>query len=41
MFKGPGADGRAVWQLKMAGLNNVKLMAGDLHIGKTWSWGYW
>lgn len=30
VFKGPGADGRAVWQLKMAGLNNVKLMAGGL-----------
>ncbi|WP_341478330.1 sulfurtransferase [Clostridium niameyense] len=30
VFKSPGADGGAVWQLKMAGLNNVKLMAGGL-----------
>lgn len=30
VFKGPGADGRAVWQLKMAGLNNVKIMIGGL-----------
>lgn len=30
LFKGPGADGRAVWQLKMAGLDNVKIMIGGL-----------
>jgi len=30
LFKGPGADGRAVWQLKMAGLDNVKIMVGGL-----------
>ncbi|WP_251859618.1 rhodanese-like domain-containing protein [Clostridium sp. Marseille-Q2269] len=30
VFKGPGADGRAVWQLRMAGLKNVKLMVGGL-----------
>lgn len=30
VFKGPGADGRAVWQLKMAGMNNVKLLVGGL-----------
>ncbi len=30
VFKGPGADGRAVWQLKMAGLDNVKIMIGGL-----------
>lgn len=29
-FKGPGAGGRAVWQLRMAGLNNVKLLYGGL-----------
>lgn len=27
-FKGPGAGGRAVWQLRMAGLENVKLLYG-------------
>lgn len=30
VFKGPGADGRAVWQLKMAGFNNVKMLVGGL-----------
>ena len=34
VFKGPGADGRAVWQLKMAGLDNVKLMVGGLSYWK-------
>ncbi len=28
LFKGPGADGRAVWQLRQAGLTNVKLLVG-------------
>lgn len=28
VFKGPGADGRAVWQLQQAGLTNVKLLVG-------------
>ena len=32
-FKGPGAGGRAVWQLRMAGLTNVKLLYGGL---ETW-----
>ncbi len=32
-FKGPGAGGRAVWQLRMAGLENVKLLYGGL---ETW-----
>lgn len=30
MFKGPGADGRNFWQLKMAGMKNVKLLYGGL-----------
>ncbi|MEG2892519.1 MAG: rhodanese-like domain-containing protein [Clostridium sp.] len=30
VFKGPGADGRAVWQLKMAGMDNVKFLVGGL-----------
>lgn len=30
VFKGPGADGRAVWQSKVAGLDNVKMLAGGL-----------
>ncbi|MFT5875082.1 MAG: thiosulfate/3-mercaptopyruvate sulfurtransferase [Clostridium sp.] len=30
VFNGPGADGRAVWQLKMAGFNNVKMLVGGL-----------
>ncbi|WFD09353.1 sulfurtransferase [Tepidibacter hydrothermalis] len=30
VFKGPGADGRAVWQLKQAGMDNVKLLVGGL-----------
>jgi len=30
VFKGPGADGRAVWQLKIAGMNNVKMLVGVL-----------
>ena len=29
-FKGPGAGGRAVWQLRMAGLSNVKLLYGGM-----------
>jgi thiosulfate/3-mercaptopyruvate sulfurtransferase len=33
VFKGPGPDGRNVWQLQMAGLDNVKLLYGGL--------GYW
>ena len=28
--KGPGADGRAVWQLQMAGMDNVKFLNGGL-----------
>ncbi|MGE5627407.1 MAG: sulfurtransferase [Solirubrobacterales bacterium] len=28
LFKGPGADGRALWQLQQAGLTNVKLLVG-------------
>ncbi len=30
MFKGPGADGRNFWQLRMAGMKNVKLLYGGL-----------
>lgn len=33
-FKGPGAGGRAVWQLRMAGLTNVKLLYGGLDVWK-------
>lgn len=33
-FKGPGAGGRAVWQLRMAGLTNVKLLYGGLNVWK-------
>ncbi len=32
--KGPGAGGRAVWQLKMAGLENVRLLYGGLEVWK-------
>jgi len=28
VFKGPGADGRAAWQLRLAGLENVKILLG-------------
>ena len=28
LFKGPGADGRAAWQLRLAGMNNVKILHG-------------
>lgn len=28
VFKGPGADGRAVWQLSLAGMDNVKILLG-------------
>lgn len=28
VFKGPGADGRAVWQLSQAGMDNVKILVG-------------
>lgn len=28
LLPGPGSDGRSVWQLRMAGLNNVKLLYG-------------
>lgn len=34
VFKGPGADGRAVWQLEMAGLENIKLLYGGLDYWK-------
>lgn len=34
IFKGPGAGGRAVWQLHMAGLKNVRLLYGGLEIWK-------
>lgn len=33
-FKGPGAGGRAVWQLRMAGLTNVHLLYGGLDMWK-------
>ncbi len=28
VFKGPGADGRGAWQLRLAGLDNVKILLG-------------
>ncbi len=34
VLKGPGADGRYVWQLRMAGMNNVKLLYGGLNYWK-------
>lgn len=34
IFKGPGAGGRAVWQLKMAGFENVRLLYGGLELWK-------
>jgi thiosulfate/3-mercaptopyruvate sulfurtransferase len=33
-FQGPGADGRAVWQLKQAGMTNVKMLVGGLSYWK-------
>jgi len=33
-FKGPGSGGRAVWQLRMAGLTNVHLLYGGLDVWK-------
>jgi len=33
-FKGPGSGGRAVWQMRMAGLTNVKLLTGGLEVWK-------
>ncbi|MCS5422987.1 MULTISPECIES: sulfurtransferase [Psychrilyobacter] len=33
LFKGPGADGRAAWQLRLAGMKNVKILHGGS--------GYW
>lgn len=32
IFKGPGAGGRAVWQMKMAGFENVRLLYGGLNV---------
>jgi thiosulfate/3-mercaptopyruvate sulfurtransferase len=34
VFKGPGADGRAVWQLKQVGMDNVKMLVGGLSYWK-------
>jgi len=34
IFKGPGAGGRAVWQMKMAGFENVRLLYGGLELWK-------
>lgn len=34
ILKGPGACGRAVWQMKMAGLTNVKLLYGGFDVWK-------
>ncbi len=34
ILKGPGACGRVVWQMKMAGLKNVRLLYGGLEVWK-------
>jgi len=34
LSNGPGADGRSVWQLKLAGLDNVKLLVGGTTLWK-------
>ena len=34
IFKGPGGGGRAVWQMKMAGFENVRLLYGGLELWK-------
>lgn len=34
VFKGPGADGRAVWQLTLAGMDNVHILLGGLSYWK-------
>lgn len=34
IFKGPGAGGRVVWQMKMAGFDNVRLLYGGLELWK-------
>lgn len=34
IFKGPGGGGRAVWQMKMAGFDNVRLLYGGLELWK-------
>jgi len=34
VFKGPGGDGRAVWQLTLAGMDNVKFLVGGLSYWK-------
>lgn len=38
-LKGPGAGGRAVWQLRMAGLDKVKLLYGGLELWKRFGYG--
>lgn len=37
-LKGPGAGGRAVWQLRMAGLTNVKLLWGGMAMWESFSY---
>jgi thiosulfate/3-mercaptopyruvate sulfurtransferase len=34
VLKGPGADGRLVWQMRMAGFKNAKLLAGGFNAWK-------
>ncbi len=34
VFKGPGADGRAAWQLTLAGMDNVQILLGGLSYWK-------
>lgn len=34
LFKGPGADGRIAWQLRLAGMKNVKILNGGLSYWK-------
>ena len=39
IFKGPGGGGRAVWQMKMAGFENVRLLYGGLELWKKSGYG--
>jgi thiosulfate/3-mercaptopyruvate sulfurtransferase len=39
VFKGPGADGRAAWQLRLAGMTNVKILHGGSSYWKELGYG--